>query len=103
MPTPPERPAWPTAHCGACQGLIVWATTTAGDRIAVDAEPVAPDSDHATIRLLSRGEGQDPAAEIIRNKRQLFGARLAYRKHLSVCPHAAHYRSRARARREGRS
>jgi hypothetical protein len=102
MPTPPETP-WPTTHCDACQGLIVWATTLAGDRIAVDAEPVAPDSDHATIRLLSRGEGQDPAAELIRNKAQLFGARRAYRKHLAVCPHAAHYRSRARARREGRS
>jgi len=91
--------SFPTSHCASCQGLIIWGTTARGDRVPVDAEPVDVGSDMAEIRLLARGEGMEPVVELVRNKRQLFGATHAYRKHLRVCPHAGHYRSRARARR----
>jgi hypothetical protein len=69
------------AACGSCQAPIIWATSTGGRPMPVDAEPDAS----GTVELSQYGEHAGPAATILRppvlRRRQRAGAVLRKAHH----------------------
>jgi hypothetical protein len=89
------------AACGSCQAPILWADTTAGERMPVDEQPV-PDGN-----VLLHITDDSPKPKLIAGvltRGQAGGARdrqeRLYRSHFSSCPNASgHRRSRSKTRR----
>lgn len=98
-PAGDDRPQYPTASCASCFAPIIWATTTNGANIPVDAEPVDVNGGHGSVLLYPRPAGV--LAEVVVDKARLFGKRWVYRPHMETCPFAERYRGRARQRRPG--
>lgn len=90
-------PVYPTEPCRSCHAPMIWAVTTTGQRIPVDADPVDVNTGRGEVTLTAR-PGYPPLASIARHAGQLFGAARVYRRHTTTCPYAARYRAAARAR-----
>jgi hypothetical protein len=87
--------SYDTEACKSCQAPMLWAITTNGKHIPVDAEPVAVNGGGGNIRLTPR-PGMAPLAKVVRNPADLFGVREVYRSHFATCPHADRHRQRGR-------
>jgi hypothetical protein len=78
--------------CRTCRASIMWAFTTSGKRIPVDADPV-PDGNLAL--LPSTMLGQDPTAIVVAPGAQLLGDDgVRYVSHFVTCPYADQHRRR---------
>jgi hypothetical protein len=84
-------------QCGSCHQPIIWAKTTAGKAMPVDAEPPLQGG---TIVLDKRPDGTLLARVL--TKTQLagtsFGRKDLRTSHFARCPQADRWRARARAR-----
>lgn len=81
---------------------MVWAVTGKGHRLPLDAEPVAVNGGGGDVLLTDLGPGMTPLATVVRHQGQLFGAGVAYRRHITTCPYGDRYRAAARSpRRRG--
>lgn len=89
-----QPPPYPTAKCKSCPAPIIW-VLIGGDKVPVDAEPVALNGGGGTILLTFKGEGIAPVGRKVTNPRDLFGKRWVYRSHFETCPFAAHHRRTA--------
>lgn len=74
--------------CGACQAPIVWAQTSTGKLMPVDAVPVSdgnvlllPTVDHKFVAMVVGKEEAASSAAVER-----------YKSHFATCPSAASYR-----------
>lgn len=93
-----DAPGYDTGRCDACKAPIIWAVTATGQRVCVDAAPVALDGGQGDTTLTPRGPGLPPLASVARNPAGLFGARRVYRRHIQTCPYRDRYRAAARRR-----
>lgn len=80
--------------CRSCGAPVVWAVTTTGKRMPVDADPV----DGGNVLLSPAvSSGQAPTATVVGKAVQpnLFGDDSPrYVSHFSTCPNAARHRQR---------
>lgn len=75
--------------CGSCGAEVIWAFTTSGKRMPVDAEP-SPDGNVTLIPPLIPGE--TPTAVVSSDRDP---AQVRHMSHFATCPNAAaHRRSR---------
>lgn len=93
----PDTQEYQVAHCDGCKAPIIWAITARGDKVCVDAEPVAVNGGQGDTTLVGRGPGCPPLARIAANPASLFGASAVYRRHIHTCPYAERYRAAARS------
>jgi hypothetical protein len=89
------------ATCGSCPAPILWAETTAGERMPVDEQP----SNSGNVLLhLSDDTPRPKLLAGVLTRGQAAGARdrqeRLYRSHFASCPNASgHRRSRSKTRR----
>ncbi len=76
--------------CGSCQAEIIWAVTTRGKDMPVNADP-APGGNVA----LDYRPGQDPLARVLTTTQQ-FGRNNLRLSHFATCPQAPRWRKRGR-------
>ncbi len=83
-----------SASCRSCGADIIWAVTSTGSRMPVDAQPV----DGGNVLLTERGapvSGNPPLATVVGKQAQpnLFGDDgPRYVSHFSTCPNADSHR-----------
>lgn len=74
------------AHCRSCEEPIVWAVTTNGKKMPVDADPVVA---QRGFRLTDLRDDEPPIASFTTTPGD--GERL-YQSHFSTCPNADEHR-----------
>lgn len=84
-----EAPRFTTQPCRSCGAAVIWATTTAGKAMPVDADP-GPGGDVALHQM----PGRSVRAEIITGAPELHGADLRT-SHFVTCPDADAWRKGA--------
>jgi hypothetical protein len=80
--------AWVTTLCGSCQAEVIWATTTRGKAMPVDA---ATDPD-GNLVLEPRVDGP-PLARVLSVARR-FGRKDLRTSHFVACPQADQWRGK---------
>lgn len=85
--------------CRSCRAPVLWADTTGGERMPIDAKPTA-----AGNVLIHISEEQPPRLIAgVLTRGQVNGARsdgkTLYRSHFASCPHAHEHRARSKTRR----
>jgi len=88
-------PRLDTAQCRSCKAPIIWATTTNGKRMTINAAPV----DAGNIRLVYRRGDNTPIAHVVaKAERVNYGTDQAwYTSHFASCPDADTWRKRGDA------
>lgn len=84
--------------CGSCGAEVVWAVTTTGKRMPVDAAPV--DGGNVLLSPAS-SPGQAPTATVVGKQVQpsLFGDDAPrYVSHFATCPNSAQHRRQGRSK-----
>lgn len=76
---------FPVAQCRACDADIIWARTSSGKAMPVDAALTAG------ANVLLRWEGSDVAARVL-NASHAFGTRDTRLSHFVTCPKADEWR-----------
>lgn len=96
------------ARCRSCGSTVLWATTTSGRAIPVDAEP---DTDWDTPIIDPAGglrptgwnvpgkHGPSPEVEAVGGQAELGGEGRRWRAHFETCPNADQHRRRSGDRR----
>jgi hypothetical protein len=74
--------------CRACQAPIVWATTSAGKNMPVDAEP----SDDGNVLLFPTVDHKVIAIAMGKREATMSKAKERYKSHFATCPSAASFR-----------
>lgn len=87
MPTPPAE-GFATDTCKSCGAAIIWARTSAGKPMPVDAALTRG----ANVRL--RWEGSDVRADVVKAS-LAFGSTDTRMSHFVTCPKADQWRRRA--------
>lgn len=77
--------------CRSCQARIVWAVTTAGKRMPLDAEPV--ERDGAVLAAHRTGPDQALAVRPITPTTDLWPDEHPARSHYATCPNADQHRT----------
>lgn len=80
-------------QCNSCRANVIWALTTRGKRMPVNAEP-SPDGNIAIGPVTGR-DGL-PVARVL-NTTQQFGRKDLRTSHFATCKDAASWRKRGRA------
>jgi hypothetical protein len=81
--------AWITTLCGSCQAEVIWATTTRGRKMLVDAAAY----EDGTIVLELQHGGLAPLARVLPVTKR-FGRKDLRKSHFAMCPQAAQWRRR---------
>ena len=79
-------------ECGSCRAPIIWAVTTRGKDMPVNADP-APSGGNIALDLRP---GMDPLARVLTVTQQ-FGRTSLYLSHFVDCPQAPRWRKRGRS------
>lgn len=74
--------------CKSCEAPVIWAETTAGKMMPVDAEP----SDQGNVELTLGPVGRPPRADV--HRRPLDDGPLGRTSHFVTCPEAGSWRKR---------
>jgi len=85
--TPSNPDGFPIDACKSCNARIIWARSSNGKLMPVDAEPVRG----ANVRLTR--EGQDVRANVVRPQ-LAFGSTGLRHSHFVTCPKADQWRRR---------
>jgi hypothetical protein len=85
--TDPTTRGFPTENCRSCDAAIIWARTSSGSIMPVDAEPVKG----ANVRL--RWEGSNVQAAVVKAS-LAFGSTGLRLSHFVTCPKADQWRRR---------
>lgn len=87
-----RAPRWPASACRTCHSSIVWAQTTGGKRMPVDAAPSAG----GTVVLAEQGPGLPPLAMVLHTEaeRDTAPAASLHTAHFATCPQANKHRRR---------
>lgn len=72
-----------TATCSSCQATIIWAETTHGKPMPVDAEPVA----NGNVTLHESQDPREPPLAVVGR-----AGSGTHQAHFVTCPHAAEHR-----------
>jgi len=83
------EPAYDIANCRTCQAPIIWATSSGGKRMPVDAEPVPDGNVELTLQP---GAFVGPVAAVLTGP-SLFEKPLRT-AHFTTCPDAEQWRRR---------
>lgn len=85
--TSPDRRGFPIEQCRSCNANIIWARTSSGRPMPVDAEPTRS----ANVRL--RWEGSEVKADVVKVA-LAFGSTGNRLSHFVTCPKADQWRRR---------
>jgi hypothetical protein len=78
------------AICRSCKAPIIWAETTEGKRMPVDAEPSEP----GNIKLVDRGPRRLPIAVILDATALRSTTEVLRLSHFATCPEGRNWRRR---------
>lgn len=79
---------YPTKSCSSCGASIIWAITSSGGRMPVDAEPVKDGN------IVLRQPGLDEVFAHVRRENSPQLATPYYVSHFVTCPNANQHRKR---------
>jgi hypothetical protein len=89
--------AFDVSTCNSCSAPVIWARTTNGKSMPVDAEP----TEQGNVELLPLVAGVRTPEAVVHPQHPL-GAGPLRTSHFATCPHADQWRSKVKARRRSR-